>query len=63
MNTPTDSLTRRTSTTTTPRGESPRQPARTNPRERDYGTGYGRSSGYARSSYIAASSPALFRCR
>lgn len=31
-------------------------------RERDYGTGYGRSSGYARDGYANSSNNTLFRC-
>lgn len=32
-------------------------------RERDFGIGYGRSSGYVRNRSYVASQPTLFRCR
>ena len=52
----------------TERRHLPRSPAATTfeprPRgEREFGVGYGRSSGYVRTRSYVTSQPALFRCR
>ena len=52
----------------TERRHLPRSPAATafepRPRgEREFGVGYGRSSGYVRTRSYVTSQPALFRCR
>lgn len=58
--------TRRSSTTTSsasPKLVSAKGPSRPPHRERDFGVGYGTSSGYASSRrYIGENGPRLFRC-
>ncbi len=56
------------STSINERRKAPRSPAEANfqPRqsgEREFGIGYGRSSGYARVRSYVSSQPAFFRCR
>ena len=44
------------------RGDDAAAPARIH-RERDFGVGYGRSSGYGSNRHYASSSATIFRCR
>ncbi|HTL13595.1 MAG TPA: hypothetical protein VL251_00675 [Thermomonas sp.] len=45
------------------RGDGGAQPAARIHRERDFGVGYGSSSGYASNRHYAAPAAAYFRCR
>jgi hypothetical protein len=53
----------RTGNRIAPRSLATTEPTRREYRERDFGVGYGRSSGYGRTSYVRAWRPGVFTVR